>query len=385
MQKKDFYSFFNQAKYLAGARALEHIPVDLKSYDAVRPLVLATKDVTRQGLKKTFIKAFYDSDITLGGFYDDIIDTAGIDQIRDLMTLFHDRGCDSIIAVGRGAVMNAAKGLNMAVSTGVTDILSLAGENTLKTPLKPFFAVPTAGACGYDMANIAVIEQRVFKSDYLFPEVVCLDPRMTAVTDIQKTVESAFVALSHAMEASETRHQNPLNDAYSLAAIQFIHENLPVTLKRPGSKHAALALAYASAMAAAAFSNAPSGVVHNLGSSLAQLTGLKPGLCMGIILPNALRYKIEKKIPVRDELVLAQAGIDVYSQTPEKIRAAKAVEILGGLTALAGKYIPASLAGLKIPGYILEDAARKAESEDTQGFTYNDYMSILTMSGMGLA
>jgi alcohol dehydrogenase len=385
MQKKDYYSFFNQSKYIAGTRAMDHIPIELHSYDAFRPLVIATKDVTMTGLKNKFIKAFYDSDVTLGGFYDDVADTASIGIIKDLRILYHDRGCDSIIAVGHGPAMDTAKGLNMMISLGVDDIIPLAGVDTIKSPLKPFFAVPTAKSSGYDMSNTAVIENRKFRSDFLFPDVVCLDPKMTAVKDIQKAVESAMIALTHAMEASDSEYHNPMNDAYSLAAIQFIHENLPKIMKCSCDKEAGMALAYANALAAVAFSNAPAGAAQLLGEALARLTGNAPGVCMGILLPHAVAFMIGKKILMRDELLMAQAGLDVHSNTPEKDRIKKSEVLLKQLVGSAGKYIPSSLKELKIPGYTLEEAARQAEAAGAHGLTFKDYMTILAGAGQAAA
>jgi alcohol dehydrogenase len=381
MHQKDCYSFFNQSKYIAGARALEHLPIELHGYDAFRPLVIANRDVTAAGLKKTFIRAFYDSDITLGGFYDNVVGPAPIGAMKDLTTLYRDRGCDSIIAVGYGPAMVTARGLNMMISLNTDDIIALAGRDTIARPLKPFFTVPTAGSWGYDMANRTFIENREFRSDYLYPDVVCLDPRMTVVKDRQRAVESAMVALTHAMESSDTTSGNPMNDAYSLAAIQFIHENLPVILKRPGNRKAGLALAYAGALAAVAFSNAPAGTAHLLGEALWRLTGTAPGLCMGILLPHAVDFMIDKKILMRKELLLAQAGMDVDAATPDTGKIDKSAELLKKLIASAEKHIPRGLAGLRIPGYIMEQAARMAEAAGAHGLNHKDYMAILTSAG----
>ncbi len=385
MQKKAFYSFFNQSKYLAGARALEHIPIELHSYDAVRPLVIATNDVTASGFKKIFVKAFYDSDVTIGGFYDNVGGTAAISTIKELRILFHDRGCDSIIALGRGPAMDTAKGLNMLVSLGVDDIFTLEGEDTISTPLKPFFTVPTAGSCGYDMSNMAVIEHHRFKSDFLFPDVVCLDPRMTGIKDIGRAVESAMVALTHAMEASDSTMHNPMNDAYSLAAIQFIHENLPRALKCPRDREAALALAYANALAAVAFSNSPAGAAHILGEALNKLTGNDPGVCMAILLPHATEFMVGKDILMRDELLLAQAGMDAHASTPEKDRIKESENQLKKLMASAIKYVPANLKSLRIPPYLIEQAAREAEASGSHGLSYKDYITILNNAGQAPA
>ena len=173
-----------------------------------------------------------------------------------------------------------------------------------------------------------------------------------------------------------------MSDYYGHAAIQFIYENLPGAFKKPAAGKTGLAILNAVAMAGIAYSNAPAGIVTTAGRIIADDTGLPAGICMGIILPHALEYKLAKKEKFRGELLLALGGLDVYATTPESEMPAKALSLVRELSAACAKVLPRGLREFQIPPYKLKDYAVQAAAASARVKT-DDCLRVLEAAWQG--
>ncbi len=375
-----YYEFFSQHKIISGASALEHLPVELESMNAVKPLVIADAVDFDRSMEKKFLKAFYDSNVVIGALYDEVLEYSSTQTVRNLAKLFRARGCDSIIAVGGGAVMDTAKGVNILVSEQSDALMDYAGTDNISAHLKPLVAVPTADYTGLEMTNSAEIDRHLFTSDKLYPDIVCIDYRTARGCCTECVVNSTMVALTQAVESAAEPNQTPLNDAYALAALQLISENFIKGLKRPKNKKASLALANARTFAGISFSNAPAGMVYLLGKALETLTGHNSGAIMSVLLPLHLEIKLKARDSVRDELLLAMNGFDVYAATPKKERASLGVSSVNALIGDLGFNVPLSLSGMTIPKYRLADAAELTEEKSLGAYKKKNCLELLERS-----
>ncbi|MBP7582434.1 MAG: iron-containing alcohol dehydrogenase [Spirochaetes bacterium] len=359
MQSPGEYGFFYQAKILSGIGAMANIPVELDGFDARHPFVLASKSVTDSGLAKKFVKALYESNTVIGALYDDVPAYASARLVKELAQFFRDRGCDSIVAIGRGSVIDVARGVNIAVSTGNDDVLAFEGANKIPSHLKPFVAVPTCAPAPLDLTNRAVIDGRQFVSNFLYPDIIAADTTMVRGCCAECVLETAMASLAHALEAYLSQSANPVSDSYAYMALQFVAENLGTIVRKPKNKEASLAMANAAVSAGAAFSNLPAGVVHALGMALASVTGHPAGLCMGIVLPASIEYQRKQKRAFRGDLLKAVSGFDAYAETPAGQRGEKGIRAIQSL--LAGiDGLPKSLAELRVAGYLAKEAVEAA-------------------------
>ncbi|MCU0848577.1 MAG: iron-containing alcohol dehydrogenase [Spirochaetes bacterium] len=360
MQTPEYFEFLNQAKIISGKKALEHIPIELDGFNSRKPLVVTSKAVSGAKLDRVLAKAFYDSNTIIGGIFDEVPEHSSFSLAKELSILFKGRGCDSIIAFGGGSVADVAKGVNIMVSEKNEDLLSFIGEGKVKTRLKPFVYIPVSYSDGTEMTNVACIDHRIIKSDFLYPDIIAMDPRATKGCCRECVVSTAMTALTHAIEASSVAHYNPVSDTYAHSAIQFIYENLAKGVKSLGNARAGLALANAAVMAGITFANAPAGLIHTIADALSSITGHNRGTMMGVLLPFGLEYKISKKLEIRGELLLALAGLDEYVKTPEKEMAVRSLGLIKNLIKSLKGALPEKLSDMKIPEYHLNEAAKIA-------------------------
>lgn len=375
----DTYEFFCPTKIHSGMRALEQIPFELDILNARKPLIMTDSGTARKGVLKKVAGAFRDSGTTVSVF-DDVPPVPDLRLIRDLAKGYRDAGCDSIIMVGGGTVADAAKALNIVVSGRPEDLKAAAGEDLLEHPLGPLLFVPTLSGTGFEGSRFATLEGMAFSSPFLMPDLVVIDPRMMTSEPISAIVSTAMIALVHCAEAYTCPAKNPMTDTYAYAGMRFIREHLMAVIET-GDKGGRLALANAAAMGGVAFSSTPRGIIHELGWALGDHTGLPHGICMEILLPYGLEYRMDNEEYHLSDLLLPVAGAGVYADTAEGLRGRKAVNVVyemqHDIGDAAGGGVPLTLKGAGIAKDALFGLAGAVAGKRGAGFSVDDCMVIL--------
>lgn len=353
-----YYEFQNSAKILSGEAALENIPHELKSLGAKRPLILTDNTLKKIGTLQTVVDAISGNNIEIGGVFTDIPTDSSIDTVTQVIKEYNNQKCDSLIALGGGSVIDTAKGVRMTLSQEKDDIMDLAGCELINYGKHiPFVAIPTTSGTGSEATLVAVILNKIqnikmeFISYFLLPDVAVLDTRMTLTLPPKVTASTGMDALCHAIESYTCLQKNPMSDAYATAAIELIRDNLEEAVKNGSNKEARLAMANASLMAGAAFSNSMVGLIHAIGHSIGGISRVPHGDAMAILMPHCMKYNKDKLKEDYAKLLLYIAGPEVYSNTPQEKRADKTIEyvenMLNKMHELTGLNKTLSAAGVK--------------------------------------
>ncbi|MCK5665262.1 MAG: iron-containing alcohol dehydrogenase, partial [Thiotrichaceae bacterium] len=158
-------------------------------------------------------------------------------------------------------------------------------------------------------------------------------------------------ALTHAIEAYTCLQKNPMSDAYAVAAIKLVHENLFHVVKKGDDNDARFAMANASTLAGIAFSNSMVGAVHAIGHACGAIAHVHHGNAMAILLPYVMKFNMDMLESQYAELLLPVAGEKIFLETKAKNRAMKTVETIllmnHSLNKLCGMPVKLSDAGVK--------------------------------------
>jgi alcohol dehydrogenase len=333
----NYYEFYAPVKIVSGQRALDNLPHELRQLGAVRPLVLTDTGVAQAGLIRFLLDAFAESDVMVGALYDHVPSDSSVAVVNELAGVFRESGCDSLVAVGGGSVIDTAKGVNIVVSEKGKDLLALSGAEVLQGPMLPLIVVPTTAGSGSEVTLAAVIADHergvklAFTSYHLLPKVAILDPRMTQTLPPRITAATGMDALTHAVEAYTCLQKNPLSDAYAVTAVELISRNLADVVSNGKNGEGRLAMANAACMAGIAFSNAMVGIVHTLGHATGGACGVPHGVAMNIFLPHGLEYNQSTIDGTLGQLLLPMAGPETYARTPVGERAARVIEFIRDL------------------------------------------------------
>ena len=380
------YEFSCFVKINSGTRALEHLPHELDALNARKPLIVAGKDVSKEGHVRKLMSAFRDSGMTIG-VCDDISGPFDAPLIEALTNLYRNKDHDSIVAVGSGSIVDVAKVLNVSVSYGGRALRELAGNNGIPNPLDPFIFVPTAGGDGYETSRYAEIEDMKFSSDFLMPDLVVIDPRMVTSRDTRIIVATAMTALSHAVEAYTSPAKNHITDIYAHAAIKYVAEYLIPVVRHPADRDGSCALANAACMAGCVVSDMTMGMAHILGETIGAMFGITPGICMGIVLPYTVAHRALHFGARTADLILPLAGFDDCAKISPSLSDAVAVTMMIDLQhELNGQThggIPRTLEEADVPLYMLQDIAERCITDDLPGYTYSDYLTVVKQAWEG--
>jgi alcohol dehydrogenase len=401
----NYYEYCCRVKTVAGHAVLEKVPELLSAMHAGKPMIITDKGVVAAGLLDIVTGALGDR-ITIGSIEDDVPPDSDLRVVNALARKYKAKGCDSIIAVGGGSVLDTAKGVNIIVSENADDLMKFTGAGALKRRLKPLVAVPTTAGTGSEVTLVAVIadheknRKMLFTSYFLLPDIAVIDSRMTMTLPDFLTAMTAMDAMTHAVEAYTCLSKNPVSDACALEAITLISKNILNVVKNPSDQEGRLALATAATLAGMAFSNSMVGMIHTIGHSVGAVCHVPHGTCMSILLPYGLEYNMHKNGAHTAELLYALAGEKVFSTTPKDQRAYKTVEVIrnmnqalydatGGRHARCLKEIMGRDGKPMVPSSRLETIARVALGDGSifynpEDLDKDDMMMVLTAAWEGV-
>ena len=385
-----FYEFYNPVKIVSGKKALDNLPFELSQLGVKKPLIITDQGVKKAGLVKYVIKAFSESNITIGAIFDQTPPDSSVKVVNEIAGIYRKHNCDSFIAVGGGSVIDTTKGANIVITEDSDDLMKFMGADLLTKTMKPLIVIPTTSGTGSEVTVVAVISdteknvKMAFTSSYLYPKVAILDPRMTLTLPPHITSATGMDAMTHAMEAYYCLQKNPISDVYSFAAIKILSENLINVIKNPKDKNGRLALANASCMAGAAFSNSMVGMIHALGHATGGVCHVPHGVAMNIFLPHGLKYNMEKRGEYIAEMLLPLAGAEVYSKTPPEKRSE---ETIARIQAIQNELydltkLPRTLKEANVPKEKLGEIAQKAINDGSSALNpaemdYDEALQVL--------
>ncbi len=362
-----YFEFQNAVKLLCGDSALERLANELEHLGARAPMLLSDAVLARIGTMQQVVDAMAAEGCTPACTFTDIPVDSSLKIVNDIAALYRSSGCDSLVAVGGGSVIDTAKGVRLVLSQEAEDILAIGGvENLVRGQYIPFVVVPTTAGTGSECTGVAVIRNDAngvkmeFLSPFVEPDVAVIDPRMTAGLPPKATASTGFDAMVHAIEACTCLQSNPMSTAYGTAAIKLICENLEKATRNGSDEKARYAMAVASTMAGIAFSNSMVGAVHAIGHALGGVCHVPHAVAMTILLPHVMRYNLERCTESYAALLPWLVGMDAAVVTPAEKRAAAAIEAVEGLArrlnALCG--LPLTL---KEAGVSRDDFSKVAE------------------------
>jgi alcohol dehydrogenase class IV len=204
-------------------------------------------------------------------------------------------GCDVVLGIGGGSVIDAAKGVALLAANGGT-ILDYEGIDRIANPIPPLVMVPSTSGTGADVSQFCIITdtERLTKITImgraLVPDVSVIDPRLLVTMPDWLNAATGLDALTHGIEAFVSLAHGPLTDTHALHAVALVRGNLPVTMTRPYDDEPRAAMAQAALEAGLAFTNAILGATHAMSHQVGGMLDLPHGVINGVLLPHVIRF-----------------------------------------------------------------------------------------------
>lgn len=325
-----YYAFVHKSKLINGKLALEQIPHELDQVPARNPLVI-TDTYTSRAMVKSLVAAFSRTanPITI---YDRVPATVDASVIRDIADVYHEAGCNALLAVGGNTVIDTAKGVNVAVSHPGVDFNDIQGYDTVSGPLRPFLAIPTMvqtrAAINMSLKVNNGTDSCAILSPLLMPSAVVVDPRMMVACSRRDMAAGVAATIFRAVEAATGPQQNPVSKAFAYCALDLMREDVGKVLKNSKKGKLMANITSASVLADVALSNTTQGLGFAISQVVTASSNTPGDVAAGMILPALLRYRVADNgsDDTTARLLLALVGPDQYAATPAEKRSGAAID-----------------------------------------------------------
>jgi len=253
------FNFYMPTKVLFGAGKLG----ELHSEEMPgKKALIATSNGT--SVKQYGYLASVEKELDLAGvehvLFDEIRPNPTKENVMDGAKAMKDNGCDFIIALGGGSVMDCSKCIAL-MATNPGDIwdysLSAAGgKKVAEFNALPIVCITTSAGTGSEVDIAAVItnDETQEKTGIFFPSMF---PTLSVVdSDLMMSVPPKFTAYQgmdaffHASETVVNKNVHPMAEMFALKTVELIAKYLPVAYKDGGNKEARAYVALANTLAA---------------------------------------------------------------------------------------------------------------------------------------
>jgi alcohol dehydrogenase len=270
-----------------------------------------------------------------------------------------EAGCDVVLGIGGGSVIDAAKGIALLAANGGR-ILDYEGIDRIAHPIPPLIMMPSTSGTGADVSQFCVVTDTerhtkiTIMGRALVPDVSVIDPRLLVTMPDELNAATGLDALTHGIEAFVSLAHGPLTDHHALQAISLVNGNLAHTIHEPRDAEARSFMAQAALEAGLAFTNAILGATHAMSHQVGGMLDLPHGVVNGVLLPHVIRFNgaelPERFVPIAQALGVYEPGMPA----PEAVeRVAEEVRTLGDEVG-----VPRGLGALGVTG---EDIPRLSE------------------------
>ncbi|QAT49131.1 iron-containing alcohol dehydrogenase [Caproiciproducens sp. NJN-50] len=329
--------FVTNRRILVGEGALQELP-DVLSWYRKSKVFLSVFDRNAACVKKvTELLGKAGFEFVL---YDKIVSEPDLDVVDQGASLCKGSGCDAVVAIGGGSVIDTSKTISMlATNGGCTEDYQLNGKAVTQIPLL-FVAVPTTAGTGAEATKVSVIynAKKGFKKalyhNSMIAEVAILDPETTVGLPGRVTAATGMDAITHAVESYVSNNANVISRMYSLKALKLLADNIRTAYREPGNLEARANMLLGSYFAGCAIS-AGTTLAHIVGQPLGAVYHIPHGdSCTIFLIPSMklnLKYctqgycDVAKVLGVnpsgKTDEELALAGIDVLDRIRRDIGA----------------------------------------------------------------
>ena len=250
-----------------------------------------------QGVFKEFLEHGFDYYI-----YDEIVPDPPIESIDRGAELFLENKCDSIIAIGGGSVIDAAKGINIVRLFG-GNIKEYVYDKKVPSLCPGLISVPTTSGTGSELSNALVItdtqaqEKLAVLSDNAVSEYAVLDPNLLTTVPRNMTIITGLDVFSHAAEAYTSKLSSPIIDSICEKIMFLVVNYLPTAVNNPEDLEARERMMVASALGGWVLNNGGTHLGHSLAHVIGAKMGIPHGMACAYALPVTLSFtaKVEPK------------------------------------------------------------------------------------------
>ena len=218
-----------------------------------------------------------------------------IEMIEQAKQTALSAGCDLVISIGGGSVIDSGKALAALIPNPgeALDYLEVIGKGQKlnQAPL-PFIALPTTAGTGAEVTKNAVLSSEAhrvkvsLRDNRMLADIALVDPLLTHSLPPSVTASTGMDALTQVLEPYVSHLANPLTDAICVEGLRRAGRSLRRVFAEPKDEAARSDMALTSLMGGLALANAKLGAVHGFAGVLGGMYGAPHGaICAALLSP----------------------------------------------------------------------------------------------------
>lgn len=237
----------------------------------------------------------------------DVVDRFRDEVLRDLP------GCDLVVAIGGGSVIDAGKALAglLGMERGsksqprssvgsVARFLEGVGDTAPSGDTLPLIAVPTTAGTGSEATKNAVLSsvgpagyKKSLRHDNFIPHIAIIDPELHLGCSEEVTRASGLDAITQLIEVFLSSKSNRVIDALALEGLRHAGEAFPALMNGEDRIENRRAMAIAAYLSGVGLAAVGLGVVHGIASPLGAVLPIPHGVVCGATLAPSIRYTLD--------------------------------------------------------------------------------------------
>jgi alcohol dehydrogenase class IV len=299
----------NKPTVFSGSGSSLQLTGAMAQFGARKVLVVTDKILNELGLIKPIADSLEAEGVSVV-IFDGVEPDPSFAVVEAGLDMLKKNQCDSVLAIGGGSSIDAAKVMALAANNNKTP-KQLEGKLKARNLSVPLYAIPTTAGTGSEVTIAAVItdkeadQKRVVVDPKMVPIAAALDPELMKGMPAPITAATGMDALTHAVEAYISTSATTKTDVYAVAAVRLIMKDLTASYDDGNNLKAREGMALGSFYAGLAFTKAFVGYVHAIAHQFGAKYHTPHGLANAIVLPHILEFS-KPKIAHR----LAQLAIE---------------------------------------------------------------------------
>ncbi|RME89081.1 MAG: iron-containing alcohol dehydrogenase [Candidatus Hydrogenedentota bacterium] len=292
------FQYFMPVRALYGVGLLSRIGQEVGEFKGLKALVITDQILEKLGVVEKLRKGLEGSGVEIAAVFSDVPPNSEVKTVKAAAELGKNSGCNLLIAIGGGSVMDTAKVTNVLMFKG-GEVEDHMGAQLVDEKMYPMIFVPTTAGTGSEATIYAMISDTAkqvklpFAEDRFLPDLAILDPELTVSMPPKVTASTGMDALTHAIESYVSTTASPISRAFSLQAIDLISKYILAATAHPDDMTARGAMLTASFLAGVAINHAGVGMVHALSHAAGGVYHIPHGVANAIFLPFSIDYNLD--------------------------------------------------------------------------------------------
>ncbi len=315
-----FKQFKMPTRIITGAGSVK----ELGNLTMQRPLLICDPFMVKNGTAAKIVQLFEAKQMSCP-IFSEIVPDPTIEIVTKGLVEVIKHQPDSLIALGGGSAMDAAKAIRKMVQTA---------DQAAEMPL---ICLPTTSGTGSEVTAFSVISDPANDGKYalvdegMIPDLAILDPELTISVPKNVTADTGIDVFTHCMEALASTNATDFTDACAEKALRMIWEELVCVFNEGENLALRETIHNASCLAGIAFSEASLGICHSLAHALGGKFHVPHGRANALLLPHVISYN---------------AGLDLAEELPSLLVYQRIANLLGFTAGTPKATVHAFISGL---------------------------------------